>query len=74
MDGKNFTALYNKQIDIVDAKNTTIKKFNIENIENSYRYLKIIANKIGNVPEWHIGSTYNGKGWIFVDEIKIKYN
>ena len=73
LDGKNFTAFYNKKINIVDAKNTTIKKFNIENIENSYRYIKIVANKIGDVPNWHIGSTYNGKGWIFVDEIKIKY-
>jgi hypothetical protein len=25
------------------------------------------------VPEWHIGSQYDGKGWIFVDEIQINY-
>ncbi|SHG69965.1 GH92 family glycosyl hydrolase [Winogradskyella jejuensis] len=36
------------------------------------RYIKLIAKKLGDLPEWHIGHPMNGKSWIFVDEISIK--
>lgn len=37
----------------------------------SARYIKIIAKNLGDLPEWHLGYPYNGKAWIFVDEIEI---
>ena len=36
------------------------------------RYIKVVAKTLGEIPEWHIGHAYNGKSWIFMDEISIK--
>ena len=38
----------------------------------SARYIKIVARNLGNLPKWHLGYEYDGKAWIFVDEIEIK--
>lgn len=38
----------------------------------SARYIKIKAKNLGDLPEWHLGHAYNGKAWIFVDEIEVK--
>ena len=40
---------------------------------NGYRgrYIKLVARKLGDLPEWHLGAPYNGKAWIFIDEIEI---
>lgn len=35
------------------------------------RYIKIIAKNAGTLPEWHLGHPYDGKAWIFADEIEI---
>ncbi|NNM23275.1 MAG: glycoside hydrolase family 92 protein, partial [Flavobacteriaceae bacterium] len=37
------------------------------------RYIKIIAKNLGALPTWHLGYPYNGKAWIFIDEIEIKH-
>ena len=37
----------------------------------SARYIKIEAKNAGALPEWHLGYPYDGKAWIFVDEIEI---
>ena len=36
------------------------------------RYIKVLAKNYGDVPKWHLGAPFNGKAWIFVDEIQIK--
>lgn len=36
------------------------------------RFVKIIAKKIGKLPEWHLGFQDDGRSWLFVDEIQIK--
>jgi len=36
------------------------------------RYLKIKATTVGDLPEWHIGHAYEGKTWIFADEILVE--
>jgi hypothetical protein len=38
----------------------------------SARYVKIVAKKLGELPEWHLGHKHDGRSWIFVDEIMIK--
>ena len=45
-------------------------QFNISG--NNARYVKIVAKNLGDLPEWHLGAPFNGKAWIFVDEIDIK--
>ena len=36
------------------------------------RYIKVIAKKLGALPEWHLGYEHDGRSWIFIDEIQIK--
>lgn len=38
----------------------------------SARYIKIKVKNFGALPEWHLGYPYDGKAWIFVDEIEVK--
>ncbi|PTX59750.1 putative alpha-1,2-mannosidase [Kordia periserrulae] len=38
----------------------------------SARYVKIVAKKLGVLPEWHLGYQHDGRSWLFVDEIEIK--
>lgn len=45
-------------------------QFNIS--DNNARYVKIVAKNLGDLPDWHLGAPFNGKAWIFVDEIDIK--
>jgi hypothetical protein len=54
------------------SSETKIKtvKFKIE--DTTSRYIKIIAKNLGDLPAWHIGAPYQGKAWIFVDEIIVK--
>lgn len=35
------------------------------------RFVKMKAQTYGNLPDWHLGYPYDGKAWIFVDEISI---
>ncbi|MDT7833046.1 GH92 family glycosyl hydrolase [Flavobacteriaceae bacterium S356] len=36
------------------------------------RYIKVVAKKLGKLPEWHLGYKHDGRSWIFIDEIQIK--
>ncbi|MEY8849781.1 GH92 family glycosyl hydrolase [Psychroserpens sp. XS_ASV72] len=38
----------------------------------SARYVKIVAKKLGELPEWHLGHAHDGRSWLFADEITIK--
>jgi predicted alpha-1,2-mannosidase len=72
-DNEIFKALPSQKIDAskrnseLEIKTTT---FNIT--DGNYKYVKIIAKKMGKLPEWHLGYPYDGRSWIFVDEISIK--
>ncbi len=74
-DGINFET-YPKGSHIVDSKkqsdNVEIKALNFNKIKGNYRYVKIIAKKLGKLPEWHLGYKHDGRSWLFVDEIQIK--
>ena len=39
--------------------------------DSAYRYVKIIAKKMGELPQWHLGFKHDGRSWIFIDEITI---
>ncbi|EDP72479.1 putative alpha-1,2-mannosidase [Flavobacteriales bacterium ALC-1] len=72
-DNITFKALTSQKIN-ASKRDSELKiktiDFKIPNI--SYKYVKIIAKKLGKVPEWHVGYPYDGRSWIFVDEISIK--
>ena len=72
-DGENFDSIGSEKIEMTDINNAEIKTIEIDNVKTPYRYIRIVAKKIGNVPEWHKGFEDDGLGWIFVDEIQINY-
>jgi predicted alpha-1,2-mannosidase len=72
-DGENFDLIGSEKIEIKEINTAKIKNIEINNVKAPYRYIKIVAKKIGIVPEWHIGYKDDGLGWIFVDEIQINY-
>ncbi|GAA0724468.1 hypothetical protein GCM10009430_28880 [Aquimarina litoralis] len=49
----------------------SIKKIDVSSISRKAKFIKIKAQTVGTIPEWHIGSNYDGKAWIFADEITV---
>ncbi|MFY7672425.1 GH92 family glycosyl hydrolase [Tenacibaculum sp. MEBiC06402] len=54
------------------VENVSIKNIHFKQPSRSYRYVKIVAKKLGKLPEWHLGYPHDGRSWIFIDEIMIK--
>ena len=72
-DGENFDSIGSEKIEMTEINNAEIKTIKIDNVKTPYRYIRIVAKKIGNLPKWHKGFEDDGLGWIFVDEIQINY-
>ncbi|MEH6537108.1 MAG: GH92 family glycosyl hydrolase [Psychroserpens sp.] len=72
-DGKQFTSIETIKIDAAKRnEEVLIKNISFNVSSESYRYAKIIAKKMGELPTWHLGYPHDGRSWIFVDEISIK--
>jgi hypothetical protein len=74
-DGINFQSYPNgSQLSnsLIESDNVEIRNLKFSNIEGRYRYIKIIAKKLGKLPKWHLGYIHKGRSWLFVDEIQIK--
>lgn len=72
-DGEKFDLIGSEKIEMTEINNSEIKTIENDDIKTPYRYIRVVAKKIGNVPEWHKGFEDGGLGWIFVDEIQIKH-
>ena len=73
-DGINFQAYPNGSKRIkpsIQTEDVTIKRVPFDGV-GSYRYIKIVAKKLGVLPKWHLGYKHDGRSWLFVDEIQIK--
>lgn len=71
-DGKAFKSVGNFKFgDITPSEEVTIKTIEFKQTSTNYRYIKIIAKKLGILPEWHLGYDHDGRSWLFVDEIII---
>jgi predicted alpha-1,2-mannosidase len=72
-DNKIFKALPPQKINSAERNSKLeIKTIEFKITNANYKYVKIVAKNLGKVPEWHLGSPYDGRSWIFVDEISIK--
>ncbi|MFY0603304.1 MAG: GH92 family glycosyl hydrolase [Flavobacteriaceae bacterium] len=72
-DGKKFKSIGIQKIDATKpSENVAIKTITFNQSQNQYRYVKIIAKKLGTLPTWHLGYKHDGRSWLFVDEIQIK--
>jgi len=73
-DGKHWQAL-DKSTFIYKPKADSepkILQVQTDQLPKKVRYIKIKATTIGDLPEWHLGHAYEGKTWIFADEILIE--
>jgi len=71
-DGKNFKSIGNfKFEEITPSDEVDIKKVEFKLSNSKYSYVKLIAKKLGQLPEWHLGYEHDGRSWLFVDEITI---
>ena len=71
-DGKTFTSVDTLKINAASRDEEDLIKNTAFNIPTgNYRYVKIIAEKMGELPEWHLGYPDDGRSWIFADEITI---
>ena len=72
-DGKRFSLLTQEKSDTpVKDDEVHIKTVSSTKKQTGIRYVKLIAKTLGPVPEWHKGYPYQGRSWIFVDEIAIR--
>lgn len=72
-DGKHFKSIGTHTFENpTPSEDVQIKHLEFELPTSDYRYVKIIAKKMGELPEWHLGHPHDGRSWIFVDEISIK--
>jgi len=72
-DGINFKPIEKRTIDATkQSENVEIKKIYFKQPSTSFRYVKIVAKKLGVLPKWHLGYEHDGRSWLFVDEIIIK--
>jgi predicted alpha-1,2-mannosidase len=74
IDGVNFNPIeVLKKIDTdKPSEEVDIKEVYFKQPSTKYRYVKIVAKKLGELPEWHLGHKHDGRSWIFVDEITIR--
>lgn len=73
-DGENFTIIGSADFEIEKRDSPKIKTISFDPPKEAIRYVKVIAKKVGPVPDWHIGSSHDGRTWIFIDEILIDYD
>ena len=57
-------------IDAVTVQHTSGKNLAVKPVKA--RYIKVFADKYGPLPEGHLGYPYQGKGYIFIDEIQVR--
>jgi len=72
-NGKSFKSISKVKVNATLAnEQVKIKEHQVVLNEENVRYIKIIAKKLGQLPEWHLGSKHEGRSWLFLDEIQIK--
>lgn len=72
-DGTNFTSIGTFDFpEITATEVVSMEHVKFKQASSNYRYVKIIAKKLGKLPKWHLGYEHDGRSWLFVDEITIK--
>lgn len=72
-DGKHFKTINIHTFESpVPSEDVDIKHVEFKLPKSEYRYVKIIAKKLGELPEWHLGHPHDGRSWIFIDEISVR--
>ena len=70
-DGKNFTSIGVQKIDAAKPNKDAVIKSVVFQTNQKAQYVRLKATNLGDVPTWHLGHPFDGKAWIFTDEIEI---
>lgn len=72
MDGENFEEAYSQELPSPNEfEQTEIQNWKIPfETKTKVRFIKIIAHKLPQIPEWHPAAGSDGS-WIFVDEVMV---
>jgi len=71
-DGKDFSKVATVMNDVDQKQGGAILKDFAADVNTRTRFIKVVAENMGECPEWHVGYEYDGKAWIFADEIVIE--
>ena len=72
-DNRNFLEISSeKMLSTAPSDTIRIRNVNFNLRGKKARYIKIVAEKLGVLPTWHLGYKHNGRSWLFADEIEIK--
>ncbi len=72
-DNKTFTKVASEVVNSASPReHVSIKNMEFVLEGKKAKYIKVIAKKLGILPEWHLGFKHDGRSWLFVDEILIK--
>lgn len=72
-DGVTYKSLGKARYKATDpVEDVYIENLEVKDGPNNFRYIKLVAKKLGKLPKWHLGYEHDGRSWIFVDEIHIK--
>ena len=61
VDGENYTFVGSKDFNNEELDSPKLNTISFTPADEQYQYVKLIAKKIGPVPEWHMGHQYDGK-------------
>ncbi|MDG1041166.1 MAG: GH92 family glycosyl hydrolase [Polaribacter sp.] len=72
-DNKTFTKVASEVVNSATPREpVSIKNMEFVLENKKAKYIKLVAKKLGILPEWHLGFKHGGRSWLFVDEILIK--
>ena len=72
-DGINFEPYHNEKIDAITRNDdVSIQTVRASKKKVQARFIKLVAKTVGDLPEWHLGFPYQGKSWIFIDELVVR--
>ncbi len=69
-DGKNWKLAGTQSLPVPSAHQPIGKHLFSINVEQQTRYIRVIAETAGKLPEWHPG--FGNESWLFADEIVIE--
>lgn len=72
-NGKDYTLIGTAKTTVsLKEEGTILEDFTVKSDNIKARYIKIKANSVIKCPPWHKGYEYDGKAWIFADEIIVE--
>lgn len=72
-NGNDFKLYQTQKLDAATPfSETEIKTVSFDISGKNSQYIKIVAKNFGDLPEWHLGAPFQGKAWLFADEIELK--